>query len=174
MCHIYSSYRLSHRFIHKRLKYFYKDFHRNYCFSLFMLSPSPSISLRPVHTSAKSSAPNQMPDRCLPTATTLQFLPAPPSLRSRFPTTTSQCPSRLLPPVLHPHLLFAKCSCGFVLTSRFPAYTPFTSDLALQSQHPSKYTMVNKYTLTSKRVQTEVSFNQSCECLRRLRLVPYT
>lgn len=103
----YSPYRLSQRSLYKRFKYFYRDFHRTYCFLPFILSPSPSISLRPACASAKSLDPNQMSSHCLPTVAILQFLPAASSLHSLLPTTASWSPSCLLPLVLCLHLLFA-------------------------------------------------------------------
>lgn len=155
-------------------KCFYKDFHSNYCFSPFILSPSLSISLRPIHTSAKSSAPNWMPNLCLPTATTLHFLPAPPSLPSPLPH--HSIPVFFMPPSPGPTSTFTFCKIFLWLIANLPVTCLHPLALIWPCNHsiPSKYTTVSKYMLTSKRVQPGVSFNQSCACLRRLRLVSHT
>lgn len=147
----YSHYRLSQRFLYKRFKYFYKVFHRIYCFLPFILSPSPSISLRAVCTSAKSLAPNQMSSHCLPTV--------PPSSFSQLLHPHHSILVSFMSPSPAPISTFAFCtiSHGFVLTFHFSCFGPAIP--ASQETHTGQQTHNYKEGSVG-----QVSFNQHWGC----------
>lgn len=156
----YSPYRLSLRFLYKRFKYFYRDFHRTYCFLPFILSPSPAIPLRPVSTSAKSLDPHQMSSHCLPAVAILHFLQL---LHPCIPSSPPQ----------HPGLLHASFPWSFVyicFLHSFPVALCCPSTI-LPSQDAHSAQQTHNYKAGSA---GQASFNQRWEWKRRLWPVPHS
>lgn len=145
----YSQYRLSYRFLYKRFKYFYKDFHRIYCFLPFIPSPSPSLSLTPVCISAKSLDLSQMSSHCLPTVAASSFSQL---LHPCIPFSLPQHPG-----FLHTSFLWSCIHSCFL--PNFPVALCCPPPFLLWPCHPRKHTVVSKHNHKEGSAGL-VSFNQ--------------
>lgn len=142
----YSWYRHSQRFLCKRFKYFYKDFHRTYCFLPFLLSPS-------LHYPTGLSVPLQ----------SLQTLTrCPVTISQQWPSSSfSQLLHPCIPssPPQHPGLLHASFPWFIVyicFSHNFPMALCWLPTILHWPCHPRKHTVVSKHTVMGQGVQARL------------------